>query len=231
VFSRSEHILGAKEAVVNHSDCVTMEAIEGHPAWDGTYHLVPHDLRQDIRQLASRLSDCGFDSTVPVLFILECCLMYLPDVSTRELLQGLPHICADAYVFLYEPIVGTDSFGRVMETNLTRAGVVDSESTLIQSRTLSRQIDNLVRAGFVVAAGCDMWAAFETVLTTAQRQHANRCEFLDEMEEWMLIMRHYCMIVASTPNSTFGKEFCRVGNDSVMGLVTGRCDEALGETE
>jgi len=34
---------------------------------------------------------------------------------------------------------------------------------------------------------------------------ANKCEVLDEIEEWMLIMRHYCFIVAGRTSCSFLK--------------------------
>ncbi|GKY96106.1 hypothetical protein MPSEU_000570900 [Mayamaea pseudoterrestris] len=229
---RSERLFRTLAAHTNNQGGVTMDFIDSEEGeevpWKGRYHLVAHDLRGDIGTLIAGLTACSFDASAPTLVILECCLMYLPEVATRRLLEEIATVCTDACIFLYEPILGTDQFGQVMETNLTRAGVVSDASTLVQTRTLSQHIDNLVQSGISCAAGCDMWVAFETVLTPTQRQHANRCEFLDEVEEWMLIMRHYCIVVASLPTSTFGKNFCSVGDHSPMGLVAGRCDEALG---
>jgi hypothetical protein len=82
------------------------------------------------------------------------------------------------------------------------------------------------KAGFGIATGCDMYTAYETIIPATDRQVANRCEFLDELEEWMLIMRHYCFVVAST-NSTsiLGQCFCKVGSLGLLGFESGRCEE------
>ena len=46
-----------------------------------------------------------------------------------------------------------------------------------------------------------MMAAYEIVLTSGEREHANRCEMLDEIEEWMLIMKHYCFVIAASTST------------------------------
>jgi hypothetical protein len=71
---------------------------------------------------------------------------------------------------------------------------------------------------FWQATGCDMWSAYNHVITAEQRRRANQCEFLDEVEEWMIIMRHYCVVVASTQQCTIRKRYCEVGKDSPMGF-------------
>lgn len=227
-FQRSQNVFLARVAKTNELGGVTMERESSNqlsrPLWSGHYHLIPHDLRVDMSQLLKRLKACGFQASYPTLFVFECCLMYLPEATTKGLIKGLPQLCSDAYLCMYEPILGMDPFGRMMEENLTRAGVADGDSTLRQVRTLRQHMDCLAQSGFPHTVGCDMLAAFETVLTVSQRQHANRCEFLDEMEEWMLIMKHYCLIVASSTSSRFGAKYCAVGIDSAMGFVPGRCE-------
>jgi drug/metabolite transporter (DMT)-like permease len=54
-----------------------------------------------------------------------------------------------------------------------------------------------------------LWWAYSTILTPEQRQRAQACEFLDELEEWKLIMQHYCIVVACTTAS--GLDFCQTG--------------------
>lgn len=84
-----------------------------------------------------------------------------------------------------------------MEQNLRKAGISDPSLSIFKTKTLQHQIDKLIQCGFSKATGCDMMAAYETVLTPDERKRANRCEMLDEIEEWVLIMRHYCLVVAA----------------------------------
>ena len=184
----------------------------------------------------------GLDPQSPTLVVVECVQMYLPVNAVDALWGCLATTLSDCHVCSYEPIVdGSNSishqqqqrqqpsaFGRMMQANLTQAGIVQPDSCLVQRRTLAAYLSSWVQAGFARAVGCDMHTAYETLLTPAQRQQANRCEFLDELEEWMLIMRHYGLVVASNNlESNVGKALTAVDSSPVAscgcGFVQGRC--------
>jgi hypothetical protein len=40
--------------------------------------------------------------------------------------------------------------------------------------------------------------AYESIVTKNQRNHASSIEMLDELEEWILLMKHYCFISGTT---------------------------------
>lgn len=133
----------------------------------------------------------------------------------RKLLEIITKTCSTPLIALYDPILFNDVFGQEMERNLTRAGLLDTSTCLHHLPTLDSHLDRLTQCGFDVATGCDMAAAYDTILTYEQRMRANKCEMLDEFEEWMLIMRHYCFIVVGRSlDGTFGsdndivKSFC-----------------------
>lgn len=190
-----------------------------------TCSLIRHDLRNPTSHLIQILENIeSFDRNAPTLFLMECVLMYIPEESSRDLLEAIPKNFPNACLCCYEPILGSDAFGNMMEQNLVKAGVAVSTSCLLNSRTLREQLRKAIAAGFTKALGCDMYSAYETVMTQEQRSRANRCEFLDEVEEWMLIMRHYCFFVACVgPESNFIKYFCGVGPESALGFMEGKC--------
>ena len=126
-----------------------------------------------------------------------------------------------------EPILGCNSsFGRVMEENLTKIGVVHPKSCFVEIRTLQQYIQQLYgKVGCQRSIGCDMYTAYETILSVQQRSHAQKCEFLDELEEFTLIMQHYCFIVSNNnANSMIGKKICEI-EKSKIGFVHGRCEQ------
>lgn len=189
----------------------------GFSSRSSQYHLVAADLRESPEELLQRLS---LDPRRPTLFLLECVFMYMPDDSTKALLAQLAQK-EKSWIALYEPILGSDAFGNMMEQNLVHGGVASAESCLLQTRTLDAQLQKLVQGGFAArAVGCDMWSAYQSIVTAEQRQLANRAEFLDEMEEWMLIMRHYCFVVATNVKEDILTE---VGPNSKLGFVQGKC--------
>lgn len=187
----------------------------------GSYRLVDADLREDPEQLIQLLRDAGWQSTRPTLIVSECVQMYLPAMAAPSLFRAFAQACHQCYIVLYEPILGNDPFGRVMQDNLLQAGMAGRDSCLVLVRTIDDHQRRLAEAGFASTA-CDMWTAYETILDAEDRTRANACEFLDEVEEWMLIMRHYCLIVGCT--SSADASFCNVGEASPMGFVTGRCE-------
>jgi [phosphatase 2A protein]-leucine-carboxy methyltransferase len=211
----------------------------GHKTWprDTTCHFIAHDLQHDPHTLVHTrlIQQVGMNPALPTLLIMECVQMYLPVPSVTGLFTELTTAIQDCTMVGFEPILGdtssNDAFGRMMQENLTKAGVVRADSCLVQTRTLSQMIAQLRTAGFVRATACDMYAAYETVLSPAQRALAQKCEFLDELEEFILIMRHYCFVVATnSETSASGQSMYAVGKTSSatsMGFVTGKCEELL----
>lgn len=184
--------------------------------------MIPHDLKKS-DELIGKLTRSGLDPQIPTLFVSECVFMYLPDEKTRSLLSVLSTTFRDSCICLYEPIVGHgDMFGQMMEENLSRAGVARPDSGLLRIRSNQEHINRLYHSGFVFSTACDMNDAYETILSQEQRQKASRSEFLDELEEFVLIMKHYCFTVGSTEGSEIGRKLCMAGKESLLGFDEGR---------
>jgi tRNA wybutosine-synthesizing protein 4 len=212
-------------APTDHGYAVSSDQQEEHEQIKSSFHLIRHDLRESPSTLFDKLQ---LDSSAPTIYLMECVLMYLPNTASQALYQALATSCENVWTVCYEPILQSDPFGSVMEQNLVKLGVASPISSLLQTRTLDDQLGKLSQY-FAITVGCDMWQAYETILTTEQRAHANRCEFLDEIEEWRLIMRHYCFLVARGGRSQSQGEddsMTKVGPDFSMGFVEGKCKVA-----
>ena len=178
-------------------------ANDGLKCSSSSYHLVGHDLRDSPTKLMEKLA---LDPTLPTLFIMECVSMYISIKSSESLLRTLSVSADITFIACYEPILNcnntnnnksfSDPFGHVMERNFEKMGLTSPESCLLKNRTLQDQLKKLLNCDFVRAVGCDMSSAYETIVTDDQRKRANKSEFMDEYEEWILIMRHYCFVVA-----------------------------------
>ena len=200
-------------------------AVQSWP--NAQYHLIGHNLNMDPDHLIEKLISLGMDPGAPTLIVLECVLMYMTKDAATILFQSFNQKCDDCTIVSYEPILGHDSsFGRVMEKNLTKIGVVHPKSCFVEIRTLHQHIQQLYgTAGCQLSIGCDMYTAYETILSTEQRVHAQKCEFLDELEEFILIMKHYCFIVSNNnSNSLVGKRMCEIEMNKI-GFVQGRCEQ------
>ena len=111
--------------------------------------------------------------------------------------------------------------------------------SLEKTRTLHDQLTKLIQSNFDIAIGCDMMTAYDYgVISTNERKHANTCEMLDELEEFVLLMKHSCLVGGSVSSSSsserdgmcnngnnrcIGSKLCKVGKDSAMGFQDGKC--------
>jgi len=161
-------------------------------------HLVSYDLRNSFELLLHNMQENhGLQNHVPTLFVMECVQMYLPEEGSRDILRTITEAMAHPIMAIFDPIIQYDGFGQVMAQNLIKARITDSSMSLVNTRTLSAQLEKLKDCGFKTVTGCDFYSAYEMVLTAEDRRRANMAEMLDEVEEWMLIARHYCFLVAA----------------------------------
>ena len=160
-----------------------------------TYNLTPLDLR-DLAKPDAHTDLPNFSPTTPTLILSECCLCYLPPDLTISILDTiltkLLNPNTPASLVLYEPIRPFDPFGRVMESNLAARGI--HLQTLHRYCNLTAQRTRLKQAGFIggqCAAEIDF--IFENWIAEGEKERVGRCEMLDELEEWRLLARHYCV--------------------------------------
>jgi O-methyltransferase involved in polyketide biosynthesis len=226
-----------------HSFRVSFSRQNGSDAKDSNYHLIGHDLRDPPSSLFEKLSDPfnGYDTSIPTMFVMECVIMYLPDESSRNLLRYLSNnsIHPDSFVAvaIYDVIPDNDQFGQIMIINLQKRGIIgqkhkDEEQyeqlSLERTRTLSDHLAKLKTCGFDVAIGCNMMDAYDHgIISIGDRSRAARCEMLDELEEFVLMMRHYCLCVGAHSSGDRYKSsatvLCSAGKFSPIGFQDGRC--------
>jgi hypothetical protein len=90
-----------------------------------------------------------------------------------------------------------------------KCGDVQWLPSLEVMRTLTNQLVRLVcTCDFDVVVGCIMVDAYKHGVThDGDQKCAMRCEALDELEEFYLLMRHYCLLVGIASSSSRGV-FC-----------------------
>jgi len=80
-----------------------------------------------------------------------------------------------------------------MVSNLAQRGIV--MQTLHKYDTLPAQRQRLLEAGFAAGQrGADVEWLFEKWRDDKEKERVGRCEMLDEMEEWVLLGRHYAVV-------------------------------------
>jgi [phosphatase 2A protein]-leucine-carboxy methyltransferase len=172
-----------------------------------SYHLHPVDLRSlsTCSDPASALP--GVETGLPTLLISECCLVYLSPAEAEQVVtfftEGLfgsggpssPNVGRDVAplgLILYEPIRPNDAFGEVMVSNLAARGI--QLQTLHKYASLEAQRTRFREQGFRdgQAAG-DIEFIWKSWVSEEEKGRVAGLEMLDEMEEWELLARHYCI--------------------------------------
>lgn len=154
------------------------------------YHIHPLDLRSLHPGCAL---PAGVDPALPTLFISECCLIYLAPQEADEIVRWITaDFGRDVAMVLYEPIGGGDAFGKVMVQNLAARGIV--LKTLKKYSNLERQKERLRLLGLTGGQeAADVDFLYEMWVEEGERARIGALEMLDEMEEWRLLARHYCV--------------------------------------
>jgi len=159
---------------------------------DPRYFMIPFDLLDDPAKLVDKLNDVGIDFDSTVIFLAECCLMYLPENHIKKLLVTLYRPLAR--FIIYEPLLlFDDRFSDQMISNFHYRHI-DLESHRVTSiEDLKSRYEHCgwqVRLFMTMRQMVDSLDYHETRLF--KRQAA-----LDEYEEWNLISDHYYLIVLS----------------------------------
>lgn len=214
----SQHFTGS-------GSCTALSLSETWHDRSGRYTLVACDLT-DEGSLQQHLQP-HLDRSMPTLVILECVLVYLLPVHAEGLLQWLSSTLAgtlgSSAVVLYEMLTSpggeseqremVDTFGGTMEANLQQRGI-----SLHALKTLEAQEYRLQRNGWRATVAFDMNRGWQQVLTRAERRQSERAEPLDEQEEFVLLMRHYCIAAASGSAELVRRLFLPEGTPDSPGM-------------
>lgn len=177
----------------DHPPAPTLTEKQPHEIHTTDYHLHACDLRT-LKGGTGLLE--GMDPNLPTLVISECCLCYLqPEESDHVFAWLVEHFQNGLGVLLYEPIGGGDSFGEVMIENLATRGI--SLPTLKKYPTLQSEVSRLTERGLTSGGGlvkaCDMMYIYENWISSEEHARLSKLEFLDEIEELSLLLKHYCV--------------------------------------
>ena len=158
------------------------------------YQLRAADVR-DEAALEAALAEARWDETRPTLVLLECVLVYLPPDAAASVLRLFGRRARRCVAAVYEQIGPDDAFGRMMVANLRArdcallglSACPDTESQVARCRS----------AGFTARAeAVDLLGYHAEVLSHDERARVASLEPLDELEEWRLLMAHYCVVLA-----------------------------------
>lgn len=168
------------------------------------YVCHPLDLRK-LPTIAGLDSFHSIKSDLPTLIISECCLCYLEVDMAQNVIKWFKDRIPSIGIVLYEPVGVHDAFGQMMVENLASRGIV--MPTVQKYKTLQDQKDRLVALGFGSTEGGINAVSIEDVwehwVAGREKERVDRLEGLDEVEEWLLLARHYSVVWGWTDDSGF----------------------------
>ena len=153
------------------------------------------------------------DKLKPTLILSECVLCYLSEEENAAVVQFWVKTFKESTTYLsflmYEPMSLNDSFGETMATNLATRGI--NLMTFQKFPTLASKVSFLVDE-------CGLKRAFATDIATlggynethqhgewidtVDRNRIRQLELIDEVEEFVLLFKHYCICFGEYSQST-----------------------------
>ena len=159
------------------------------------YHVHPVDLRSLDPSRPAPVSFQSIDTALPTLIISECCLCYLaPAAADTVALYFTKHLFPDSTsvgLILYEPIHPNDPFGKTMVSNLAARGIV--LQTLKKYGSLEAQAARMKSYGLEGTGGASVKDLWDKGVEEQEKERVAGLEMVDEVEEWELLARHYCV--------------------------------------
>ncbi|KAF1942477.1 leucine carboxyl methyltransferase [Clathrospora elynae] len=173
------------------------------PSTSASYHSDTYNIHAlDLRSLAASSDETplpqipNLNPSIPTLILSEMCLVYLEPSTVQSIVSSLlTHYlqpATPASLILYEPILPQDAFGRTMISNLQTRNI--HLPTLTTYPELGDQRVRLQSYGFTdgakVADTNTIWRGW---ISEEEKERIARLEFLDELEELEMLLRHYCV--------------------------------------
>lgn len=133
---------------------------------------------------------CKSDLTI---IVAECLLCYLESTDIINLLKFFNDYFENVVLVYYDLIHFDDVFGKVMVNNLKNIRGIILPS-FQETRSENDQLERMKKSGFNFYNKCvDMLDYYMNILDKKELKRINSLEFVDELEEFNLLMKHSCL--------------------------------------
>lgn len=156
------------------------------PSSNSNINLIPLDITSE--ELPEKLLEF-LDSDKRTLVVLEAVAMYLPSEELKFILERLKTSFNKLEIVIYDTVL-RGRFGQIMKQNLIRAGVNPLGLTKTSLQDWTTFLEGI---GFKDLKVQSMLEAYRGgVMSGEERRECEGVEFLDEVEEFQMIMECYC---------------------------------------
>ncbi|KAF9572865.1 hypothetical protein EC968_009349 [Mortierella alpina] len=154
------------------------------------YCLLSGDLREFTDSIVPKLKAQGFDTSLPTLFLSECVLIYIQPRDSDAIMDWVGANMAASLFVVYEQINPNDAFGAMMLRNLKARQI--NLPGIHAYPSLKSQEERFLSRGWLAAKAVDM-DTLHASLSDEEMKRISTLEIFDEVEEWQLLARHYCV--------------------------------------
>lgn len=135
-----------------------------------------------------------YDTGLPTLVLAECVLCYLSTKTSDKVIEHFKHNFSKCCMVIYDPMGGCDNFGRVMVSNLSVRGI--HMPNLMLYNTLEAQKVRFTKLGVDKYKLNDLQYIYDHWVDQHEKQRIGKLDWMDELEEFILMNKHYCLLVA-----------------------------------
>ncbi|KEG04468.1 leucine carboxyl methyltransferase, putative [Plasmodium vinckei vinckei] len=177
-------LISKDKGVQNEKDLINCE----------NYKMVSFDLNNP-SSMETKLTNSGFDVSLPTIFLSECVFIYLEVESSDNLIKTLSGLMKNiACVIVYEQFNPNTAFGTIMINYFNQRGI--TLKSIHKYNSLELQIERYKNLGWSNVYINDMNEIYDYHISFEEKKKIEKIEMFDEFEEWRLFQNHYFILVA-----------------------------------
>ena len=168
--------------------------IDGCSSTSSTLRLLGSDLK-DAESVCSSLTEANINFEIPTLILTECVMVYMDKESCQKLSRSLVQMFQGPAAWITYDMVGVgDRFGQMMLKNLTNAGY--NLPGFVDNPTKEAHVELFTACGWREVSCRTMLEAYRELISQEAKARVAKLEIFDEIEEWEMLMSHYCLTLA-----------------------------------
>jgi tRNA wybutosine-synthesizing protein 4 len=169
-------------------------SVQGDSSSSSSVRLLGSDLK-DADAVCRSLTEAGINLGTPTLIITECVMVYMDKDSCQKLCRSLGQMFRGPAAWITYDMVGVgDVFGQMMLKNLTNAGY--NLPGFVDNPTKGEHVELFTASGWNEASCRTMLESYRELISPEDKARVAKLEIFDEIEEWEMLMSHYCLTVA-----------------------------------
>ena len=146
-----------------------------------------------------------FNSTSKTIVVAECLFSYMETEDIECILGLINKLYPNTILIYYDLINPNDDFGKMLLTNLKHRDI--RVPGLMAYPSLESHIERNSKLGFSSTNITSMNEYFTKHISNEEKAKVSKLEFIDEIEEFILLQKHACICYASNNSENKIEEY------------------------